>query len=174
MTEAQPKENILYLYRGNATFSKSEGGLLSLSLRDAGGKERSFARVVVSRAFPLTDPDRYLSVRESGTGKKEIGLILSLSELDEESEALVREELRARYFIPKIRRILSLSRRGLVYLKLETDIGRRTIAMRDDVSGFRRLENDRMILTDMEGCSYEIESTAALDKASYKRIEIFL
>jgi hypothetical protein len=170
---APATEGLTYLTKETAHFSRSAGGLLALTLT-VGKSERHFDRVVVFRAFPLTSPFEFLSVRDARDTAKELGLIRSIADLDEEGERLVRRELESRYFIPAILRIYSMHRRGSIYLDVETDIGRRTISFRGDASAIRTLDDGRVIISDLEGNSYQIPDPAALDKASYRRIEIYL
>lgn len=173
MTSDKSAVAIRYLTSENAFFHASPGGLLAMTLRD-GSTEHDYDRVIVLRSFPITSPDEFLSVREPKEGKKEIGMIRHLSDLDEASEALVAEELARRYFVPKILKIHSLRRRGAVYVDAETDVGRRLFLLRDDVSSIRLAEDGRVFFTDMEGNSYVIEDPTRLDRASYRRISIFL
>ncbi len=172
---AQTIENpIRGLDASNTHFCRSEGGLLALDVTEPDGTVRHYDRVIVLRPFPLTHPDSFLSVREPKGERKEIGMIRHIHDLDEASEELVTEELRRRYFIPKILKIDRLYRRGAVYISADTDVGHRTILLRDDVSGIRLLDGGRVLLTDMDGNSYEIPDPMALDKVSYRKIEIFL
>lgn len=164
---------IRYLSRENVRFHASPGGLLAMTLTDERG-EREYDRVIVLRSFPITSPDEFLSVREPKEGRQEIGMIRRLSDLDEASEALVLDELSRRYFVPKILKIHSLRRRGAVYVDAETDVGRRLFLLRDDISGIRLAEDGRVFLTDLEGNCYVIEDPSRLDRASYRRISIFL
>ena len=166
-------DTTLYLTGENARFYASEGGLLSLTVKNEKG-EHEYERVIVLRAFPLTAPEEYLSVRDPKDTKQEIGMIRNIADLDEASEELVREELEARYFVPTITRIHSLHRRGTLYFDVETDRGRRTIMLRDDISGIRVLDGGCVFMTDLEGNNYKIPDPAALDKASYRKIEIYL
>ena len=166
-------DEITYLDRENVRFHRSAGGLLAMTHKKPSG-DHEYERVIVLRSFPISDPDSFLSVREPKAGRTEIGMIRSISDLDEESELLVREELSRRYFIPKIEKIHSFRRRGAVYVDAETDHGRRLILLRDDVSGIRILEDGRVFMTDLEGNCYEIPDPKALDKSSYKKIEVFL
>ena len=136
MTTEKNSVDIRYLDRNNVRFHPSAGGLLAMTLTDARG-EHEYDRVIVLRSFPITSPNDFLSVREPKEGRQEIGMIRHLSDLDEESEALVFEELSRRYFVPKIERIHSLRRRGAVYVDAETDVGRRLFLLRDDVTGIR-------------------------------------
>lgn len=158
----------------NATFTPSRGGFLSLTLKE-GGEEKAFERVIVLRAFPLTAPDEFLSVRRPNDTQNEIGMIERLSDLSEESRALVEKELSRRYMIPKITRIHSFRRRGgLLRLTVECDLGKRTLTMRDEATSVRIVEGGRVLLCETNGCLYEIENPKKLDKASYRRIEVFL
>lgn len=158
----------------NAVFSLSRGGLLSLTLR-VGEEEVVYDRVAVLRAFPLTAPNEFLSVRLPNDMQNEIGMIEKLSDLSGESRALVEEELQRRYMIPKITKISSLRRRGgLLRFAVESDLGKRVLTVRDEASSVRIMEDGRMLLSEMNGCLYEIEDPKKLDKASYRRIEVFL
>lgn len=166
-------DTTLYLTSENARFYASEGGLLSLCIRNEKGKHEH-ERVIVLRAFPLTAPDGYLSVRDPRDSRREIGMIRAISDLDEASEELVRGELEARYFVPTITKIHSLHRRGTLYFDVDTDRGRRTLMLRDDISGIRVLDGGGVFMTDLEGNNYKIPDPTALDKASYRKIEIYL
>lgn len=164
-----------YLDPGSLRFHRSRGGLLALTLSTPEGREITYDRVIVLRAFPLTAPEEYLSVREPIEGKREIGMLRSLCELDEASERLVREELEGRYFLPHITRIHSLHRRrGILYMDVDTDHGRRRLSVRDSLNGVRILDCGRMLFTDVDGNTLEIPDPKALDKTSYRKIEVFL
>ena len=164
----------LWLKEENARFSRSQGGLLSLTVTDEDGTRREYERVIVLRTFPLTSPDELLSVREPRGARAEIGMIRHIGDLDEESEELVHAELAARYFIPRITHIHSVHRRGTLYIDADTDLGRRTLMLQNVFGGFRTLDGGRVIITDAEGNNYEIPDPQALDKASYRKIEVFL
>ncbi len=158
----------------NARFQKSKGGLLSLSLQKDGAWVE-YERVIVLRAFPLTTPWEFLSVRLPEGGRPELGMIYALSDLDGDSRAAVKEELTRRYLIPKIEKITSAKRRsGLLYLGVVCDGERRELILRDDAASIRLPEGGRVLLSEINGCTYEIEDPRRLDKASYRRIEIFL
>lgn len=171
--KASVTEELVYLTRETAQFSRSAGGLLSLTLT-AGRSERHFDRVIVLRAFPLTSPFEFLSVRDARDTARELGLIRSVGDLDEESEHLVRRELENRYFIPAILRIHAVHRKGAIFVDAETEIGRRTFMFRPDGTAIRTLDGGCVIISDMEGNTYRIPDPGALDKASYRRIEIYL
>ena len=163
-----------YLSGETASFRPSRGGMLSLCLTHPDGRQEEFDRVIVKRCFPLTLPDEFLSVREPTGDEREIGIIRRISDMDEESERLIRRELSMRYYVPKVTKIHSLTRRRAVFIDMETDLGRRRITLRDAVSSIRPMEDGRVFLTDADGGTYEIPNPRALDRQSYRRIEVFL
>lgn len=167
-------ESIFYLNAENAAFYRSRGGLLAMDLTAEDGSVKQYDRVIVLRAFPLTNPDEFLSVREATPEKKEIGMIRSIGDLSEQSEELVSAELSRRYYIPKIEKILAVHQRGAIYFITETDVGKKTIMLRDSTAAIRTLDDGRVIITDLDGSCYEITDPKALDKASYRKIEIYL
>src|SRR5690349_23158371 len=63
------------------------GAALRLTVEE----EASYLKVAVVRAFPLSHPHQYLSVRDGEN--KEIGLLVDPSALDRENHSLVAEEL---------------------------------------------------------------------------------
>src|SRR5579871_4939332 len=94
------------------------GATLRLTIEE----ERSVLKIAVMRAFPLSHPHEYLSVRDGA--HKEVGLIVNAAELDGESQRRVTEELERRYLIPVIRRVIRIIERfGTVDWEVETDRG---------------------------------------------------
>lgn len=77
----------------NAMFSTSAGGLISLDLLHEDGSKESFERIVPVRAFPISAPDEFISIREPDTRFKgrgqEIGMIRKLSDFDEKAEQMI-------------------------------------------------------------------------------------
>ena len=82
---------------GNASFTRSEGGLISLTLRHSDGSEEFFERVVPVRAFPISDPEDYISIREPDSkdhGKGlEIGMITHLPDLEKAAQELKLDDV---------------------------------------------------------------------------------
>ena len=54
----------------NTAFLRSPGGLLSMKLTNDDGTVEEFERVIPVRAFPITDPDCFICIREPDTRKK--------------------------------------------------------------------------------------------------------
>ena len=82
------------LNRDNAVFTRSEGNLISLDLTNPDGTTEFFERVVIMRAFPISNPDEFLSVREPDAKRKgrgnEIGMIRRMTDFDDETKAFPR------------------------------------------------------------------------------------
>src|ERR1043165_2768240 len=94
------------------------GATLRLTIEE----DRSFPKVGVLRAFPLSDRNHFLSVRDSA--ENEIGLIAIPTELSAENQNLIDEDLQRRYFVPWVKRILSAKERfGTVDWTIDTDRG---------------------------------------------------
>ena len=162
----------------NARFYRSAGDLISLDLIGENGKEY-FERIVPVRAFPITEPDEYISIREPDTRERgkgqEIGLIRKLSDFDTETVKLINEELDRRYFTPVVQKLNGLKEKfGYYYFDAQTSAGKINFVMNNPYSNFRTLEDGRVFMYDIDGNCFEILDPYKLDKQSLKLIEIFL
>ena len=156
--------DIRYLRPEECTFARTDGGFLSLSLGD-----EVFARVDVVRAFPLTFPARYISVRDKEG--KEIGLIEDLLAFKPEVIALVDTDLERRYFSPSIHGIVSLKDEfGYTYWDVETDRGPRRFTAHGHDS-IIDLKEGRVLIIDVDGNRYEIPDYRALDARGFKLVD---
>jgi hypothetical protein len=99
--------------------------------------------------------------------QKVFGLVADPRELDHESRQIVEEELRRRYLLPVITRIVSLRREfGMSLWKVETDRGISEFTMTGGHDNIAELTPTRLVLTDSEGNRYEIPDLRRLDPAS--------
>ena len=163
----------------NTVFTRSEGNLISMKVTQPDGTVEEFERVVPVRAFPITDPEEFISIKEPDSREKgkgaEIGLIRQMSDFDEASQALLREELDRRYFTPELLKIYSLKEKfGYLYCEAETSAGRITFVLNNPYSNFRTLEDRRVLISDIDGNAFMIKDPENFDKASLKKIEIYL
>jgi len=122
-------------------------------------------RVALYRLFPLSEPEAWLSVLdEKGV---EIGIIRYLCELDKESQSCLRVELRRRYHVARICRILACRERyDVVEWEVETDRGTKTILLRDVRNNIQQRGPNRFVVTDVDGNRYDIPDVSALDVRS--------
>ncbi len=136
-------------------------GVPRLTLRD----DRSWSKVSVARAFPLSDPDHYLGFLD-GDGK-DIGLLHDPGQLDPESRQIVDEELEKRYFVPVVERVLLIKEEfGTIYWTVETDRGQKELIVRNLRDSLQELSASRVIITDVDGNRFEFPDVSKLDGKS--------
>ncbi|MBP5292920.1 MAG: DUF1854 domain-containing protein [Clostridia bacterium] len=169
------------LTQENAVFSKSPGGLISLTLRhpESDKPDEFFERVIPLRGFPITDPEQFISIREPDTKEKgrgaEIGLIYDMKEFDQATQELIRAELDRHYFTPELLKIYSVKEKfGYLYFEAETSAGPTSFVLNNPYSNFRTFDDERIFIYDIDGNCFQISHPEKLDKASYRRIEIYL
>ena len=163
----------------NTVFTRSEGNLISMKVTQPDGTVEEFERVVPVRAFPITDPEEFISIKEPDSREKgkgaEIGLIRQMSDFDEASQALLREELDRRYFTPIIKKLTGVKEKfGYYYWDAETSAGKISFVMTNITSNIRTLEDGRVFIHDIDGNCFLIPDPSKLDKASLKKIEIYM
>ena len=173
------KRESVALTPDNCRFYRSEGGLISMELNLPEKEAEQFERIVVLRSFPISNPDEYISIREPSTRRRgngaEIGLIRDIRDFDEATVKLLNEELDRRYFTPELLKIYSLKEKfGYLYCEAETSAGRITFVLNNPYSNFRTLEDHRVLISDIDGNAFMIRNPENFDKASLKKIEIYL
>jgi hypothetical protein len=127
--------------------------------------DKTYEKVTVRRAFPLSVPTRYHSVRDADN--KEIGLLCEIDGLDAESRRLLDLELARRYMVAIIRRIVKVKERfGTVDWDVETDRGVCRFTTRDLRSNVIRAGPSHYLLTDVENNRFEVPDLNALDRNS--------
>ncbi|HEX2948968.1 MAG TPA: DUF1854 domain-containing protein [Armatimonadota bacterium] len=168
MAENTVVEDIVMLDPTSLEFQREHG---TLRMRRAGAEE--WTEVKVSRLYPLSEQERWISVADSDD--KEIGIVRDLHGLSRVSLACVREELRQRYMIPEIRKIFSCKDRfDLLEWEVETDRGQVRILMRHPQESIKQPISGHIALTDVEGNRYDIPDLGMLDKESRAWIEMRL
>ena len=132
--------------------------------------EEEWGEVTLVRLFPLTDPNTWLSFLDKEG--REVGVLLDLAGLSAEDHALVQDELRRRYLVPEVSRILSRRPRfDLMEWAVETDRGPTTFLTRNLREQQQPPGSDRIIITDIEGNRYDIPNLEALDPVSRRRLD---
>ena len=102
-------------------------------------------------------------------------MIPDITEFPEGQRKLLKAELDRLYFMPKIRSVQSVKDRfGRTTFQVTTDIGPLTFTVQDVYRNLFRLPDGRLILTDIDGNRFEITDPKALDKKSYKKIELYI
>lgn len=152
----------------SASFSLRRDSTGQLRFSDSVSRE---VPVVLTPAYPLSEPGRWLSLRAADGS--ELALIQDLRELPSDLAAVIQEELQSRQFLPvisKVHRVSSVTT-GLE-VDVETDHGRTTLILDAD-EHIRRVSDTRVVLTDRAGVRYLIPDLRQLDQQSRHRLERF-
>ena len=161
---------IVYLTPENATFYRA-GDFLALKT-SLDGEEKDHGVIKLRRLFPFEELWCDISVLTGSS--EEIGVIRDVA-LFEKEQDLLKAELERIYFTPKIKKILAMKEKyGFSNWDVETDIGRISFSVRDTFRSVHTFANGRVIITDVDGTRYKITDAKLLDKASYRKIEIYL
>ena len=156
----------VWLTPENASFSM-KNGFLYIQYQE---KEQ---RVFLCRQFPFEMQWDFISVMDDE--RQEIGIIRSLSLFEGEMGELLANELKRRYYAPVIRTILQVKERyGFSYWKVVTDEGEVSFTLHDTFRSIVHAEEKRLIILDVDGNRFEIPDVDALDRKSYKKIELYL
>lgn len=135
--------------------------------------DRSYTRVKVVRAAPLTQPDRYFCILD--IKDEAICMIEDLTQLEESSHPFVFEELDRRYLTAEIQNIVSLQNEyGVSYWEVETDRGRREFVAKSVSENAQWISDTRLMIFDVDGNRFEVPDIEKLDKRSQGLLESVL
>lgn len=168
--ESEEVLKMRFLTKENAVFTRTEGGFLALKTED-----KEYDRVGVYLTFPLTGPEEFISIREADEKAKEIGIVRSLKEMGKDEQEMIREQVRLRYFMPVIRKVMDVREEyGYAYWHVQTDFGvcRFTTHMGGD--SVIALSDVRYQVTDIDGNRYEIPDLYALSVMERKKLDLFI
>ncbi len=137
--------------------------------------DRTYLGVKVVRAFPHSDPDRYLGFLDARDKDKVIGLVVDPGQLDDASRRIADAALAGHYLIPTITRIHSMKEEfGAFYFDVETDRGRRKFVAKGVRDGVEEVREDEVLIPDVDGNRYRIRDWDALDAKSRAFLERIL
>jgi hypothetical protein len=135
--------------------------------------DRSYTRVKVVRAAPLSEPDRYICFLD--IKDEAICMVKELSELKEDNHQIVREELDTRYLTAYVSQVNNLRNEyGVSYWDVETDRGRREFVAKNVAENAQWLGDSRLFLLDVDGNRFEFTDLSKLDKKSQAFIDVVL
>lgn len=159
-----------FLNKDNAVFTRTAGGFLALKTG-----EKEYARVGIYLTFPLTNPEEFISIRETDEKAKEIGLIKSLKDLTKEEQEMIREQIRLRYFMPVIRKVFDVKDEyGYAYWHVQTDFGACRFTTHMGGDAVVNLGDARYQITDIDGNRYDLPDLYALTVVERKKLDLFI
>lgn len=128
--------------------------------------------VIPVRAFPIQAPTRGISlVRDGG---KEVAWIDDLDLLPHDIQALVREEIEGREFIPEILNIIDVSSFATPCTwTVKTDRGDTAFVLKVD-EDIRRIGEASLLIADSHGINFLVRNMFTIDKHSRKILDRFL
>lgn len=132
--------------------------------------DRSYLKVKVVRAAPLSHPTRYICLLDAKD--EEICMIDDLNPLNQEMRALIEQELDRRYLTASIQRVNAVRNEyGTSYWDVQTDRGPREFVVQNVSENAQWLGDHRLLITDVDGNRFEIPHLNALDKKSLAAVE---
>ncbi len=133
--------------------------------------DRSYLKVKVVRARPLSAPDRYISFLD---GKdEEICMVTDPADLETDTHKILSGELDRRYLTAVVHRVHSVRNDfGASYFEVETNRGRREFVVQNIQEGANWLGDRRLLLIDVDGNRFEFPDMDTLDKRSQKLLEL--
>lgn len=160
-----------YLDKNNAIFTRTLGGFVALEY-----DKKKYERVGIYRAFPFTDPDNYISIREADKKAREIGVIKSLeTDLNPEEIKMIREQLNLRYYTPIIKKVNDIKDEyGYAYFDVITDFGKSKFTIQMNSGAVVNLSETRILITDLDGNRYEIPDIHKLTVGELKKLDLFI
>lgn len=133
------------------------------------GGETPVTDVKLTRYFPWSMPDAYVSVRTDQG--REVAVLTDLDDLDPDSRETLESELRDKVFNPKLLRILEYRHEfGISYVKAETDRGEVTFQFRGR-HDIRLLSPTRALIRDVDSNTYELPDFNRLDPTSRRYLQ---
>ncbi len=169
--ETQEMLRLRYITKDNAVFERTEGGFVSLKIEG-----ETYPRVQVYQSFPFTDPDAYISIREADEKAREIGMIKNLKkDVSRETRQILEEQLRLRYFTPKIEKIINIKDEyGFAYFDVLTDHGACRFTIQMGGGSVVHLTDTRLMITDLDGNRFEIVDVTRLSTQELRKLDLFL
>jgi len=149
-------------------FEKTEGGFVAMTLAGT-----FYKRVKPIRLFPFTDPGKYIAIHDEKDA--EIGVIEDFTQLPQEQDALLQEQLELYYFTPVINKIISIKDEyGYAYFHVVTNRGECKFAINMGGNAVSKISDNRLIITDLDGNRFEIADVLALTVKEQRKLDLFL
>lgn len=168
--ESEELLEMRFLTKENAVFTRTEGGFIALKT-----PKREYSRVGVYLTFPLTNPEEFISIREADEKAKEIGMIEKLSLLPKDQQDMIREQIRLRYFMPVITKVIDIKDEyGHAYWHVLTSFGACRFTTQMSGDAVVSLSDSRLLVTDIDGNRYEIPDFYQLSVMERKKLDLFI
>ena len=103
------------------------------------------------------------------------GLIEKLSALEVDQQEMIREQIRLRYFMPVITKVIDIKDEyGYAYWQVMTDFGVCRFTTQMSGEAVVSLSESRLLVTDIDNNRYEIRDFYQLSVAERKKLDLFI
>lgn len=156
-----------YLNAKDVSLSENENGFCSMKYQSL-----EYKRVELVRAYPLSEPYKYICVED--TMHNEIGIIEDVSMLDEKSKEVAKMMLDRRYFTPEITKFIEITLKpGTTYFDCMFGDREKSFVVKDVSHNVFYISENVARINDADGNRYVVDLDK-LDKRSRKKIEPLL
>lgn len=156
-----------YLGPDKCRFFSSAHGFLGAVIN---GNE--YKRVILSRALPLSQPEKYICIAD--IDKKELGIIEDVSVFGQEQGDLIRKELSQRYFCPVITKIISVKEKfGNFYFDVMIGDFKKNFTVKN-LNKNIRYHGEGFDLIDVDGNRYRIPDFKEISPSSRRKLDPYL
>ena len=156
-----------YLTKENCEFFVSAHGFLGAKIK---GKE--YKRVILARALPLSEPDKFICITD--VEKTELGIIEDTAVFAPEQKKLIDAELSQRYFCPVITEIKSIKEKfGNFYFDVMIGDFKKNFTVKN-LNKNIRYHGEGFDLIDVDGNRYRIPDFKAISPKSRRNLEPYL
>ena len=156
-----------YVKPEGCTFFESGEYFLGMKLG-----EKEFKRVILTRAMPLRQPDKYICITD--VERNELGVIESISDFPDEQQKLINKELSQRYFCPGVTEIISIKEKmGHFYFDVMIGDFKRSFTIKDLAKNIR-CSGDEVTLTDVDGNRFVIGDIKKINRKGRRKLEPYL
>ena len=121
------------------------------------------------RLFPISNMSNYITLLDDEGIER--GLIVRLSDIDDESRKIINESLDDYYLVPKITKIISITEKsGTIRWTVLTERGEKRFDIRNRNHDIRASKNGKIRICDSDDNRYEIDDYRVLDSKSIAKI----
>jgi hypothetical protein len=152
----------------NFTLSKNTFGQLCLRTEDG----QFFEQVLPVKAFPISLPGECIALVDRDG--HELVWLENLNQISADNQAIIKEELANREFMPVLTRISEVSSFATPSTwTVETSRGATQFVLKGE-EDIRRISKDTYLISDNHGVQYLIDNIQLLDKHSRRLLDRFL
>jgi hypothetical protein len=132
--------------------------------------DRCVMNAQFKRAFPLSNPDTFISIQDQA--EHEVAILESLDGLDKAQKDIILDELDRRYFTPAVDRIDDLKQdAGMWKFTVQTQRGPTEFYVRNWRDSAHEATPGRWQINSVDGLRFEIRQVHELDERSQTLLE---